>query len=77
MYEKGRDIDVGNATSAIVISLLRALAEKNLLTNAEIRAVLKRAANDLGQHEYSEPMKGAAGIILDDLLPEFPENGGD
>ena len=21
--------------------------------------------------------EGAAGIILDDLLPEFPENGGD
>lgn len=77
MYKKGREIDIGNATSAVLISLLRALAEKDLLTNAEIRAVLKEAANHLGQHEYSEPMKGAAGIILDDLLPQFPENGGD
>lgn len=77
MYVKGRELDIGNATNAVLISLLRALAEKDLLTNAEVRVLLKKAANDLGQHEYSEPMKGAAGIILDDLLPQFPENGGD
>lgn len=77
MYAKGRKLDIGNATNAVLISLLRALAEKDLLTNAEIGAVLTKAANDLGQHEYSEPMKGAAGIILDDLLPQFPEDGGD
>ena len=77
MYGRGRELDIGNATSAVLNSLLQALAEKDLLTNAEIRAVLMKAANDLGQQEYSEPMKGAAGIILDDLLPRFPENGGD
>jgi hypothetical protein len=77
MYAKGRDLDIGNATSAILVALLRALAEKGLLTNAEIRAVLMSAANDLGPHEYTEPVKGAAGIVLDDLLPQFPEDGGD
>lgn len=55
----------------------RALVEKDLLTNAEVRAVLMMAANDLGQHEYAEPMTGAAGIIGDDPLPQFPDAGGD
>jgi len=77
MAGKGRELYIGSATSAVLVSLGRALIEKDLLTNAEVRAVLMKAADDLGQHEYSEPMKGAAGIILDDLLPQFPENGGD
>jgi hypothetical protein len=38
---------------------------------------LTRAAADLGPHEYTAPVKGAVGVILDDLLPIFPENGGD
>jgi hypothetical protein len=77
MNGKASERDRGNATSAVLISLLHPLAENDLLTNSEIRALLKKAANDLGQHEYGEPMKGPAGIILDDLLPQFPENGGD
>lgn len=77
MYGKGREIEVANATSAVLISLMRALAEKDLLTNAEMRAVLMKAADDLGPHEYIEPIKDAADILLNDILPQFPENGGD
>jgi hypothetical protein len=77
MYGRGRELEIGNATSAILISLLRALVGKDMLTNDEVRAVLTRAAADLGPHEYTAPVKGAIGIILDDILPTFPENGGD
>lgn len=77
MYGKGRELEIGNATSAVLISLLRTLADKGVLSNAEVRALLTKAANDLGPHEYTAPVKGAIGIILDDILPTFPDNGGD
>ena len=77
MYGKGRELEIGNATSAIVISLLRALVDKGVLSNSEARAVLKKAATELGPHNYTAPVKGAIGIILDVVLPKFPENGGD
>jgi hypothetical protein len=38
---------------------------------------LTKAATELGPHNYTAPVKGAIGIILDDVLPQFPENGGD
>jgi hypothetical protein len=38
---------------------------------------LTKAATALGPHDYTAPVKGAIGIILDDVLPQFPENGGD
>lgn len=77
MYGKGRELEIGNATSAILISLLRTLVDKRVLSNTEARAVLTRAATELGPHNYTAPIKGAIGIILDDILPQFPENGGD
>ncbi len=77
MYGQGRELEIGNATSAILISLLRALSDKNVLSNGEVRALLTKAASDLGPHDYTAPVKGAIGIILDDILPKFPENGGD
>jgi len=77
MYGKGRELEIGNATSAIVISLLKALIFKGVLSNNEVRALLSKAASDLGPHEYTAPVKGAIGIILDDILPTFPEDGGD
>ena len=77
MYGKGRELEIGNATSAILISLLRILVDKHVLSNTEIRAVLTKAATELGPHDYTAPVKGAIGIILDDVLPQFPENGGD
>ena len=73
MYGKGREVEIGNATSAILISLLRTLAEKEILSNADVRSLLTNAASDLGPHEYTAPVKGAIGIILDDILPRFPE----
>lgn len=77
MYGKGRELEIGNATSAILISLLRTLIAKDVLSNTEVRALLTKAADDLGPHEYTAPVKGAIGIILDDILPQFAENGGD
>ena len=77
MYGKGRELEIGNATSAIVISLLQALVDKHVLSNTEARAVLTKAADKLGPHDYAAPAKGAIGIILDDILQQFPENGGD
>ena len=77
MYGKGRELEIGNATSAILISLLQTLVDKHVLSNTEIRAVLTKAATELGPHDYTAPVKGAIGIILDDILPKFPENGGD
>lgn len=77
MYGKGRELEIGNAMSAILISLLRTLVDKHVLSNTEIRAVLTKAATELGPHDYTAPVKGAIGIILDDVLPQFPENGGD
>ena len=77
MYGQGRELELGNAASAVLVSLLRTLVNKNILSNAETRALLSTAASDLGQHEYAAPVKGAMGIILNDLLPMFPEDGGD
>lgn len=77
MYGKGRELEIGNATSAILISLLQALIDKKVLSNGEVRALLAKAATSLGPHDYTAPVKGAIGIILDDVLPQFPENGGD
>ncbi|HYA28898.1 MAG TPA: hypothetical protein VEI95_08780 [Acidobacteriota bacterium] len=77
MYGKGRELEIGNATSAILISLLRTLVDKHVLSNTEVRAVLTKAATELGPHDYTAPVKGAIGVILDDVLPQFPENGGD
>jgi hypothetical protein len=77
MYGRGRELEIGNATSAVLISLLQTLVAKGVVSNPEVRALLAKAANDLGPHEYTPPVKGAIGVILDDILPKFPENGGD
>ncbi len=77
MYRKGRELELGNAASAILISLLKTLVNKKILSNPEARALLTKAADDLGQHEYAAPAKGAMGIILNDFLPMFAEDGGD
>ena len=77
MYGRGRELEIGNATSAVLISLLQTLVAKGVVSNPEVRALLAKAANDLGPHEYTAPVKGAIGVILDDIMPKFPENGGD
>jgi len=77
MYGQGRELEIANATSAVVISLLQTLVDKEVLSNADVRALLTKAASDLGPHEYAVPLKGAIGIILNDMLPKFPEDGGD
>ena len=77
MYGQGRELEIGNATGAVLISLLRTLVDKDVLSNTEVRTLLTQAASDLGPHDYTAPVKGAIGVILDDILPKFPENGGD
>ena len=77
MHDQDPGLDIANATSAVVVSLLKALVNKAILSGPEARAILTRAASDLGPHEYTVPVKGAIGIILNDLLPKFPEDGGD
>jgi hypothetical protein len=76
MYGQGRELELGNATSAILISLMRTLIDKNVLSDTEVRVLLTKAADNLGPHEYTAPVKGAIGVILNDILPIFPENGG-
>jgi hypothetical protein len=77
MYGQDRELELANATSAILISLLKTLVDKRVLSNVDVRILLTKAANDLGPHEYVVPVKGAMGIIVNDLLPTFPEDGGD
>ncbi len=77
MYGQDRELELVNATNAVLIALLRILVDKSILSNREVRALLSEAAADLGPHDYTAPVKGAIGVILDDLLPIFPENGGD
>lgn len=77
MYGQDRELALANATNAVLVSLLKTLINKNILSNAEARILLTKAAGDLGPHEYFAPVKGAVGIILNDLLPIFPEDGGD
>jgi hypothetical protein len=77
MYGKGRELELGNATSAILVSLLKTLVDKSVLSNTDVRVLLNKAASDLGPHEYAAPVKGAMGIIVNDLVPMFPEDGGD
>lgn len=77
MYGRGRELEIGNATSAVLISLLRTLVNKKVISNTDVRVLLTKAASGLGPHDYTAPVKGAIGVILDDILPKFPEDGGD
>ena len=42
-YEQGREPELGNAITAILISLLQTLVDKNVLSKAEARALLIKA----------------------------------
>lgn len=75
--ENSHDHDLSQALAAVTASLLRTLVRKNVLSNADVRALLTTAASDITPHEYTAPAPGAAGVILDELLPIFPEDGGD
>ena len=77
MNARSRDAELGRATNAVLVFLLRTLLEKSVLSNTDVRVILTKAAYDLHPHEYAAPAEGAAGIILNDMLPRFPEDGGD
>jgi hypothetical protein len=69
--------ETASAANAVLVSLLRALLEKSVLSSTDVRALLTKAAYELHPHDYAAPAEGAAGIILNELLPRFPEDGGD
>jgi hypothetical protein len=71
------ETEIERASNAVLVSLLKMLLEKSILSNADVHALLTNAAYDLRPHEYAAPAEGAAGIILNDFLPRFPEDGGD
>ena len=71
MFGRELELEIGNATSAILVSLLQTLIDKNVLSNADVCNLLTKAADDLTSGEYASPVKGATGIILDDMLPRF------
>jgi hypothetical protein len=77
MSPKIREAETASAANAVLVSLLRTLLEKSVLSNADVRTLLTKAAYDLHPHDYAAPAEGAAGIILNELLPRFPEDGGD
>jgi len=77
MSQRSREAEIGHATSAVLFSLLRVLLEKAILTNTDVRALLTKAAYDLHPHDYAAPAEGAAGIILNEWLLKFAEDGGD
>ena len=77
MYGRGRELEISNATSAVLVSLLQTLVDKGVVSNADVRALLTKAASHLGPHDYTAPVKGPIGVIVDDILPQFPEDGGD
>jgi len=43
MYGQGRELEIGNATSAGLISLLQTLVDKGVVSNIEVRALLSKA----------------------------------
>ena len=77
MDHDSRAFDIGCATNAVLVSLLRTLMEKKIISAAEVRALLTKAAAEIRPHQYTAPATGATGVILDELLPNFPEDGGD
>jgi len=77
MNQARSPVDIATAANAILISLLSTLVDKKLLTNRDVRAILSKAAGELPLHGFAAPAQGAAGVILTDLLPRFPEDGGD
>ena len=77
MFGRELELEIGNATSAILVSLLQTLIEKNILSNADVRSLLTKAAGDSASREYASPAKGAVGIIIDDMLPRFAKGGAD
>ncbi len=77
MSPRSNEADIASAANAVLVSLLRMLLEKSLLTSEDVRVLLTKAAYDLHPHDYAAPAEGAAGFILNELLPRFSEDGGD
>ncbi len=77
MHGKYDAAEIGNAVSAVLVALMQTLVDRNILSSADIRQALTGAARHLGPHDYGAPVKGAIGIILNDIMPQFPDTGGD
>ena len=55
MYREAREPEIGHALSAVVVSLMRTLVRKDVLSNADVRALLTKAASEISPHEYAAP----------------------
>ena len=77
MIDSSRGNEIGIAANAFLVSLLRTLVDKAVPSNADVRAILTRAASGLPSHQYTAPATGAEGTIRNDALPRFPGDGGD
>ena len=60
MCDRHHELEIGNATRAILVSLLQTLVAKEVLSNAEVRGLLTKAANDLGPHVDVTVRQGVA-----------------
>jgi hypothetical protein len=61
------------ADGAIMTALLELLLEKNVFTRVEVRGILAHAVQILDNRKDLSQVKGAIGIIADNLLPRFAE----
>jgi hypothetical protein len=60
---------MSNAGLEVLVSLIRTLLKKLVLSSADVRPLLTR----VHPHDYAAPAQGAAVSILNELLPRFPE----
>ncbi len=77
MHGKHDAAEIRNAVTAVLVGLMQTLVDRNILSNADVRQTLIGAAGRLGPHDYGAPVKGAIGIILNEIMPQFPDTGGD
>ena len=77
MNAKYEAAEIENAVIAVVVALMQALVDRNVLSNKDVRQALAGAASHLGPHDYGAPVGGAIGIVLSEIMPQFPDSGGD
>ena len=77
MYDGYKTAEIETAVSAVLSALIRTLVDKDVLSNSDVRQMLTRAVSALGPHDYGAPVHGAAGLILAEIMPQFPDAGGD
>jgi hypothetical protein len=72
-YGTANASELAIADAAIMMALLELLLEKNVFTRVEVRGILAHAVQILDSGKDLSQVKGAIGIIVDNLLPRFAE----